>query len=250
MPGPDVEFELVWVGPYAYRTMLMEKMRHSRLFFIGDAAHAVSPFGARGGNAGIMDADNLGWRLALVLTGAASAGLLDHYQLERHRAAQENIRITSRSGRFMQPRSQAEFRLRRAVLLNTGRLCTPHHYGGLASVGPRPQDGKAVPNVALVQAGQGTDLIALLRAAGNRAIAFVFGAVTQPFFHALETARLPLQVFALHADFEDPHALLATQTETPAGGIALIRPDSHLAASLPTADAAALIAAARRTLGG
>jgi len=63
MLGPDVAFDLVWVGPYSYRTMLMERFRHGRLMFIGDAAHAKSPFGARGGNSGIQDADNLGWKL-------------------------------------------------------------------------------------------------------------------------------------------------------------------------------------------
>ncbi|HSW18940.1 MAG TPA: FAD-dependent monooxygenase [Ramlibacter sp.] len=260
MLGPETQFELVWVGPYSYRTMLMERFRHGRLLFIGDAAHAKSPFGARGGNSGIMDADNLGWRLALVLAGRAGPSLLDHFQLERHRAAQENIRVTGRSGRFLQPRSPNEFRQRRAVLnlarrhafarglLDTGRLCAPHHYGGLPGVGSQAQDGKAVPNVALSSRAGPLHLIDLLREAGDAPVAFVFGPGKAALQDALASAGLPLQLHAEGEDFSDPQGLLATQTGTPAGGIALIRPDSHLAASLPTADPLALVNAARRAL--
>lgn len=258
MLGPDTEFELVWVGPYSYRTMLMERFRHGRLLFMGDAAHAKSPFGARGGNSGIMDADNLGWRLAMVLAGRAVPALLEHYQLERHRAAQENIRVTARSGRFLQPRSRHEFLLRRAVLnlarrhafartlLNTGRLCMPHHYGGLPTVGTQPQDGRAVPNVVL--AGQTTrrHLVDWLREAGDEPVAFVFGPGKPALVRALHAAGLPVQVRAQGEDFHDADGLLATQAGVASGGVALIRPDGHLAASLPNADPQALVAAARR----
>nr|WP_315425866.1 FAD-dependent monooxygenase [uncultured Albidiferax sp.] len=260
MLGSDTEFDLVWVGPYSYRTMLMESFRHGRLFFIGDAAHAKSPFGARGGNSGIMDADNLGWRLALVLAGRAREPLLDHFHIERHRAAQENIRVTGRSGRFLQPRVRNEFRLRRAVLnlarhhafartfLNTGRLCAPHHYGGLSSVGTRPQDGKAVPNVMLESATGPIHLIDVLQQVGDELVAFVFGPGKAELIRVLASSDLPVQVRSEGEDFRDPLGLLATQTDTPPGGIALIRPDSHLAASLPTTDPLALMTAARQSL--
>ncbi len=250
MLGPDVEFELVWVGPYAYRTMLMERFRHGRLLFIGDAAHAKSPFGARGGNSGIMDADNLGWRLALLLTGRATPALLDRFDSERHRAAEENIRITARSGRFMQPRSKAEFTLRTAVLqlarrhafartlLNTGRMCAPHHYGGLPGFGAAAPAGMAVPNVPLGD----TALIEVLRAAGSDLVAFVFGPVPLALASAVEAARLPLRLQACDS------TLLAQQTGTPDGGIALIRPDAHLAATLPDTSPAALLQATRAAL--
>ena len=69
--GQDVEFELVWVGPYSYRAQLIDSFKLGHTFFIGDSAHAMSPFGARGGNSGIQDAENLGWKLALVLAGRA-----------------------------------------------------------------------------------------------------------------------------------------------------------------------------------
>ena len=67
--GPDCEVEIVWVGPYAYRSECVDAMRHGRLYFVGDAAKVVSPFGARGGNTGVAGADNLAWELAAVLKG-------------------------------------------------------------------------------------------------------------------------------------------------------------------------------------
>ena len=57
------------MGPYAYRSECVDRMRHGRVFFMGDSAKVVSPFGARGGNTGIADADNLAWKLAAVLKG-------------------------------------------------------------------------------------------------------------------------------------------------------------------------------------
>jgi 3-(3-hydroxy-phenyl)propionate hydroxylase len=261
MLGPDVEFELVWVGPYSYRTLLMERFRHGRLLFIGDAAHAVNPFGARGGNSGVMDADNLGWKLALLLAGRAGDAVLDTYDLERHRAAEENARITSRTGRFMQPRSAMEFTLRTAALqlarqhafartlLNPGRMCTPHHYGGLPTVGPGEHAGRVVPNVALARGGQPLHFVDLQREAGAELLALVSGGDAQPLAAALEAARLPVRVLDVGRDVQDPQGLLVAQTGTPHGGVALLRPDSHLAAVLPDASPGPVLDAAWRTLG-
>jgi 3-(3-hydroxy-phenyl)propionate hydroxylase len=73
--GAQTEVEIVWVGPYAYKSECIDRMRHGRVFFMGDAAKVVSPFGARGGNTGIADADNLAWKLAAVMQGARGARL-------------------------------------------------------------------------------------------------------------------------------------------------------------------------------
>ena len=145
-----MEFEFVWIGPYGYRDHLLDDFRHGRIFFIGDAAHVVSPFGARGGNSGIQDAANLGWKLALVAQGQAGDALLDTYDAERRPAAVENLRVTSRSARFLAPRTPAEHTLRRAVvalasrhafaraLVNTG----PHVGGQRLPGGAAPARGR------------------------------------------------------------------------------------------------------------
>ncbi|HYC13755.1 MAG TPA: FAD-dependent monooxygenase, partial [Stellaceae bacterium] len=91
MLGPEREFEIVWTSVYTFQCRRLDKFRHGRVLFAGDAAHQVSPFGARGGNGGVQDADNLAWKLALVLKGLAPERLLESYDAERIPAADENI---------------------------------------------------------------------------------------------------------------------------------------------------------------
>jgi 3-(3-hydroxy-phenyl)propionate hydroxylase len=139
--GEHVDFDLEWVSVYTFACMRMEKFRHGRVLFAGDAAHGVSPFGARGANSGIQDADNLCWKLALVLRGEASDKLLDTYGEERELAADENILNSTRSTDFITPKNHASRIFRDAVLslakehpfarrlVNSGRLSLPSTYG-------------------------------------------------------------------------------------------------------------------------
>ena len=136
------EFELVWSSVYTFTCRRLARFRHGRVFFAGDSAHVVSPFGARGGNGGIQDADNLAWKLAAVLQGTAPEALLDSYEAERIPAADENIRNSTRSTDFITPKSAASRVFRDAVLdlarnhpfarqmVNSGRLSLPANYAG------------------------------------------------------------------------------------------------------------------------
>ncbi len=81
--GEAVSFELEWVSIYTFSCLRMAAFRDGRVLFAGDAAHGVSPFGARGANSGVQDADNLAWKLRLVVQGAAPDRLLDTYASER-----------------------------------------------------------------------------------------------------------------------------------------------------------------------
>ncbi|MEO1798213.1 MAG: FAD-dependent oxidoreductase [Pseudomonadota bacterium] len=140
MIGQDVEFDLVWTSIYTFRCCTMEEYVHGRVIFAGDAAHQVSPFGARGCNGGMQDADNLGWKLAAVISGDAPEALVQTYHEERKAAALENIKNSSRSADFLTPRSPAHALFRDAVLdlvednafarpmVNSGRLSTPCTY--------------------------------------------------------------------------------------------------------------------------
>ncbi|WP_133646238.1 FAD-dependent oxidoreductase [Paraburkholderia flava] len=135
--GPDAKFELQWVSVYTFSCQRMERFRHGNVLFAGDAAHGVSPFGARGANSGVQDADNLAWKLALVATGRAPDALLDTYAMEREYAADENIRHSTHSTDFITPKSAASRVFRDAVLtlardhafarqlVNSGRLSVP-----------------------------------------------------------------------------------------------------------------------------
>lgn len=114
--GPDVNFELVWVGPWRFKKRLLKRFVHGRVLFVGDAAHEHSPFGARGGNSGVQDANNLAWKLALVLAGKAHADLLETYHEERHFAARDNIENATRSATFIGPQTDGERLIRNAIL--------------------------------------------------------------------------------------------------------------------------------------
>ena len=140
MLGDQREFELEWVSVYTFQCRRMARFNHGRVLFIGDAAHQVSPFGARGANSGLQDADNLGWKLKLVLDGRAPPALLDSYTAERAFAADENILNSTRSTDFITPKSRASRTFRNAVLslakdhafaralVNSGRLSVPAFY--------------------------------------------------------------------------------------------------------------------------
>ncbi len=256
------DFELVWVGPYAYRAHLLDEFRHGRVFFIGDAAHVVGPFGARGGNSGIQDAFNLGWKLALVLQGQAPRRLLDTFNAERHRAARENLEVTTRTERFIAPQSPAERVLRRAViglarehafarpLVNSGRLSVANPYPDSPAV---TGAGWSVQNVPITLPGgaRGT-LVELARQVGT---AFI-GILYQPTrghelaeFARLEATGLPFRFFVCGpGGIGDPEGKLQAVLKAAPDSFALIRPDLYLGAALPNATAAAAEAALRKAL--
>ena len=71
MLGPDVEFELEWASVYTFRCRKMDNFIHHSVIFMGDAAHQVSPFGARGANGALQGVENLAWKLARVLKAQA-----------------------------------------------------------------------------------------------------------------------------------------------------------------------------------
>jgi len=148
MLGEDAKFDLEWVSIYTFQCRRMDKFRKGRVLFAGDAAHQVSPFGARGANSGLQDTDNLGWKLKLVIDGKAPESLLDTYNEERVYGADENILNSSRSTDFITPKSEISRIFRDAVLdlaekhefarplVNSGRLSVPCTYDGSVLNGP------------------------------------------------------------------------------------------------------------------
>ena len=98
-----IKFDFEWISLYKFQCRRMEKFIHGRVIFAGDAAHQVSPFGARGANSGLEDAENLAWKLDRVLRKTSPEALLDSYHVERSAAADENIRESTRSTDFMAP---------------------------------------------------------------------------------------------------------------------------------------------------
>lgn len=140
----DRPFELDWVSVYTFQCRRLERFVHGRIIFAGDSAHIVSPFGARGGNGGIQDVDNLAWKLAAVIEGDAPSRLLATYNEERILGADENILNSTRATSFMTPKSRMERIFRDEILalaatepfarrlVNSGRLSQPCSLAGLS----------------------------------------------------------------------------------------------------------------------
>ncbi|MBA2964649.1 MULTISPECIES: FAD-dependent monooxygenase [Ramlibacter] len=251
--GADCEVEIVWVGPYAYRSECVDAMRHGRLFFMGDAAKVVSPFGARGGNTGIADADNLAWKLAAVLQGRAPPRLLDSYHDERHEAACQNVLVTNRTARFLRPADGMERVFRTAALglarqypfarqlVNTGRMAVANTY--TRSCACDPTGGQSVQNVSFHWSDGTTGLVNdLLLWAEGRLLLLVFG---DPGRAGLARVRelvqaAPLRCVQVLGATDAPGAL--EHVRDPKGHLqgachvfghawALLRPDAYVAAT-------------------
>jgi 3-(3-hydroxy-phenyl)propionate hydroxylase len=136
----DRDFELDWSSIYSFSSKKLERFVHDRIIFVGDSAHVVSPFGARGANSGIEDADNLSWKLAAVLKGNSDQ-LLETYNSERVAAADQNIACTGQSNTFIAPQGEEAIAMRNLILenaktdvqykkqINCGRLSIPCVYG-------------------------------------------------------------------------------------------------------------------------
>ncbi len=252
--GDDVAVDIVWVGPYAYRSQCLDQLRVGRVFFIGDAAKVVSPFGARGGNTGVADADNLAWKLACVARRQAAARLLESYNDERLEAAQQNVLVTNRTARYLRAPEGMERTFRSATislakqfafaraLINTGRMAVANDYSRSAVC--RGGGGKSVQNVSFQwtesPASRGTLSDLLLWADGNLLLLY-FGKLTPADIKQLRIisshmAVKCVQVVASGAGSHvkecvvDTAGHLKTASHLAAHRWALLRPDAYLAA--------------------
>ncbi|WP_415302150.1 FAD-dependent oxidoreductase [Alcaligenes sp. SJTW-7] len=276
--GADAPFELEWVSIYTFACERMERFRHGRILFAGDSAHRVSPFGARGANSGIQDADNLAWKLNLVLNAQAPDSLLDSYRHERELAADENIRHSSRSTDFITPKSEVSRLFRDAalilarrhafarVLVNSGRLSLPsaypdsplntadtHEFAACAT-----PLGACVPDAPIEQNGQADWWLGQL-GSGFTLLEFGEGQTSQP--EALEelvaqglmTRRRvwPAGTPAVQAqgDIIDSQDMLRQRYDAQPGSCYLIRPDQHLCARWRHLDGQAVRIALQKACG-
>ncbi len=270
--GQDTQVDIVWVGPYAYRSECVERMLtsagQSQVFFIGDSAKVVSPFGARGGNTGIADADNLAWKLAAVVQGRADAQLLHSYHNERHEAALTNVQVTNRTARFLRPQDGIERIFRSATidlakkhafarsLVNTGRMAVANPYSrsplsaadlpashSVQNVAFQWTDGSAGQLNQLLQWAQGRPLLLLWGAASlSPALLQQLGALSRTGALRLVNVQASSQSSRhIKESLVDAEQLLAQACGLPAAKAsawALIRPDSYLAARGQLADRA------------
>ena len=263
MLGADADFEIEWASVYTFQCRRMQRFRHGRVLFAGDAAHLVSPFGARGANSGVQDTDNLVWKLEMVLRGQAPDSLLDSYDAERVAAADENILNSTRATDFITPKSVVSRTFRDAVLalarrhafarrlVNSGRLSVPkvladsclntpdsHAFSGMMVPGAPAAD-------APVSGPRGEWLLQYL---GGGFALLVFGDGISP-ESARELAQdtIPCGIVqvggTLREDrvvIQDKDGLVAARYDASGQTCYLIRPDQHVCARWRAFDPAAV----------
>lgn len=256
----DTDYEIVWNSVYRFHARLVEKMRVGRVLLAGDCAHIVSPFGGRGLNSGVADAENAAWKLAFVLRGWSDESLLDTYSTERHAASAENIDITSATMDFLVPQNEQQRAHRRQVLedahtddtaqasVDSGRLSEPYWYTtsplttptechpaeGRPPKGfsPRPAPGVLVPDAPVHVSGSADHLRALCR----DGLLVLFGdAVDEKSLRdaALGAIRAPIRTCRLSTI--DVSGSLRRDLDATDSEVWIIRPDGYIAA-VPTGD--------------
>jgi 3-(3-hydroxy-phenyl)propionate hydroxylase len=280
--GADAKFELEWVSVYTFSCLRMERFRHGNVLFAGDSAHGVSPFGARGANSGVQDAENLAWKLAMVLEGKASDALLDTYASEREFAADENIRNSTRSTDFITPKSPVSRVFRDAVLklsrhhpfarqlTNSGRLSVPAvlRDSPLNTADHDRFDGAMMPGASCVDAPVQVDGQAgwLLPQLGQQFTGVLFcgeqgiDPATRAALDALRAGPIPLKLVVVTRGDAQAAALPGMHVVHDAEGLAnarydathgtfyLVRPDQHVCARWRQVDMSAVEHALKRAL--
>jgi pentachlorophenol monooxygenase/3-(3-hydroxy-phenyl)propionate hydroxylase len=273
--GSDADYAIVWKSIYTFHGRRAERMKAGRVLLAGDCAHLMAPFGARGLNSGVHDAENAAWKLAFVLRGWAPEALLQTYDTERMAAAAENLEITEATMRFLVPQNAAERAHRLDILeravrdpearsqVDSGWMYEPFWYLdsplttpsldrpflGRPARGqvPPPVPGVIVPDTPITDpecagasrlrdiARDGLLLLVADDVAPDDVQTFAVGLTAAP-VRTIALGRLT------------PDGRLAALLGTQPGEAWVIRPDGHIAAVVPAADRATLAGAIRRVL--
>ncbi len=251
MLGPDTEFTPVWTSLYSFQCRRLARFVHGRVVFAGDSAQLVSPFGARGCNGGIAAADNLGWKLDLVLRGEASPSLIESYNEEGIVTADENILNSSRATDFLTPKTTVSRAFRDAVLelaeshsfarsfVNSGRLSTAVSYpsGQLGTPDTEAWNGGPAPGSPPIDAPFASSW--LLDRIGDQ-----FALLADGWAHPIPTGVKLIEIGTL----PDP-ALIRLRYDLSPGSAYLLRPDQYVAARWRAPTPALLHAALARAKG-
>jgi len=258
MLGDEISYQLEWSSIYTFQCRRMDRFRQGRVLFAGDSAHQVSPFGARGANSGLQDADNLAWKLKLIVDGKSPLTLLDSYDVERVHGADENILNSSRSTDFITPKSDMSRIFRDAVLdlserfeatrpmVNSGRLSVPCTYDGSPLNGPdcAAMPERTRPGSPMVDAPVPGGWL-LDRLDSNFHLVTID--VDAP--DTISIDGVACNRFALSAS-DDPDGYLKQRYLGDAKtGVYLVRPDQHVAARWEAFDEVAVTAALGKAMG-
>jgi len=261
MLGADRKWNLEWASAYRFRCRKLDRFVHGRVVFIGDAAHQVSPFGARGANGAVQGVENLIWKLVRVMRNAAPPALLGSYDVERQHGAAENLLNSTRATDFITPKSAISRVFRDATLqlskrypfartlVNSGRLSAPCRYENSplntpddAAFAPLARPGSPCPDAAVTRNGRAGWL---LESFGGGFVLLVAGIDVPDGVRGIPD----LTVLELGADLTDTKGDLVRRYDLGGGGTYLVRPDQHVAARWRRLDVRAVEQAQRKALG-
>ncbi|PTX09356.1 FAD-dependent oxidoreductase [Achromobacter mucicolens] len=251
MIGETAPWKPLWISIYNAKCLTLDRYRHGRVLFAGDAGHLVPIFGVRGLNSGLDDASNLAWKLAWVLKGQSADTLLDSYSIERVHATRQNLAYGAKSTEFMAPpdfgfRLMREAALRLALVddgvrsLINPRQSAPVSYDTsplnredrAPEAGPAAAPGQPAPDV-LLQDGDAPQYLTAHFGAGFVALAIspdpAVSAALDALAAATRDAPRPLRVLrAGPGGLADPHGQLAARYGNQAGAVYLLRPDGYV----------------------
>ncbi|HEY3878929.1 MAG TPA: FAD-dependent monooxygenase [Trebonia sp.] len=221
-----------WLSRFTDSSRQAARYRAGRVLLAGDAAHIHLPAGGPGLNTGLLDAANLGWKLAATVRGWAPPGLLDSYQTERHAEGERVLLHTRAAGALMRSGTDTRIAALREVLGQLLGYEQPlRHLLSLmyaldtryeaAGPSPHPLAGRWAPDLALTGASGSRCVAELLR--GGRGVLLDL------------TARGALAEEA--HDWKDRVDIVTASAAAGAGGVAaaaapaglLIRPDGYVA---------------------
>ena len=245
----DQDYEIIWKSAYRFHQRIADKFQVGRVFLAGDAAHIVSPFGARGLNSGVQDAENLAWKLAYVIDGWAPEALLDTYELERRAAAEENLAVTGRTMDFLVPSTDDQWQKRRETLeaavgnpnaramVDSGQLAEPYVYVDSPLTTPSEVNGLLAGTLfpdAPVSVQHRPEVARMRQLFGGPFIVLTTGGGPTLQIHGVPEPA-PIEAYGL-AEI-DIAGTLRDALQPPPQQAIVLRPDGHIAAVVPTAQA-------------
>ncbi|MFD7078914.1 FAD-dependent monooxygenase [Streptomyces sp. NPDC059918] len=223
---PDVRSVLRW-GASA---VVAERFREGRVLLLGDAAHTMPVIGGLGGNTGIQDAQNLAWKLAAVLHGAAGGQLLDTYDVERRRVAAHTLWHVLATARGLPEALHPE-------TLQLGYLYPDPGGGPDAGPGEDPysptgRPGSRAPHLWLGREGGRVSVLDLF----GDGFTLLVGPLGQPWLSAGARAAaafgIPITAHRIGgpgSTLRDPHGTFPAHYGIGPAGAVLVRPDGYVA---------------------